>query len=302
MATKIYRLLFILLFPLIGFSQSGSIEGKVYDTLNVKPVVFASVSLIRKADSILVKSLRTDQQGNFQFSKIKPDSYILLIAHSSFVDFVDDVELKEGENKKDLGQYNLYQRGQMLREIVIKNQAGIKIKGETLEFLADSFKVKQGAMVEDLLKVLPNKSLKRLRKAKKEYCVTDYNPWTNNEIENLQKLSIEFPLTRILTKIKNRSKTSIRAKYYQLGLKPPKRNNWPENYNKFFLKENNNGKNLEDFDFKYSKYEIIWQCTVNMYVRKCPVAGKFVPSRIQYEKYIQCCHKGRHKYGKFSCD
>ena len=30
---------------------------------------------------------------------------------------------------------------------------------------------------EDLLKVLPNKSLKRLRKAKKEYCVTDYNPW-----------------------------------------------------------------------------------------------------------------------------
>jgi hypothetical protein len=155
MATKIYRLLFILLFPLIGFSQSGSIEGKVYDTLNVKPVVFASVSLIRKADSILVKSLRTDQQGNFQFSKIKPDSYILLIAHSSFVDFVDDVELKEGENKKDLGQYNLYQRGQMLREIVIKNQAGIKIKGDTLEFLADSFKVKQGAMVEDLLKVLP---------------------------------------------------------------------------------------------------------------------------------------------------
>jgi hypothetical protein len=155
MATKIYRLLFILLLPLIGFSQSGSIEGKVYDTLNVKPVVFASVSLIRKADSILVKSLRTDQQGNFQFSKIKPDSYILLIAHSSFVDFVDDVELKEGENKKDLGQYNLYQRGQMLREIVIKNQAGIKIKGDTLEFLADSFKVKQGAMVEDLLKVLP---------------------------------------------------------------------------------------------------------------------------------------------------
>ena len=91
MATKIYKLLYLLLFPLIGFSQSGNIEGKVFDTLNVKPVVFASVSLIRKADSILVKSLRTDQQGNFQFSKIKPDRYILLIAHSSFVDFVDDV-------------------------------------------------------------------------------------------------------------------------------------------------------------------------------------------------------------------
>lgn len=156
MVRKFFFLL-VLLFPIAGVAsaQKASIQGRVYDTLNVKPVVYASVSLIRKSDSILVKSLRSDQQGRFTFNNITAGNYILLIAHASFVDFVDDVELKAGETQKDLGTYNLYQRGQLLREVVIKNQAGIKIKGDTLEFLADSFKVKQGAMVEDLLKVLP---------------------------------------------------------------------------------------------------------------------------------------------------
>jgi len=139
----------------ISLAQVYSIEGRTQDTMNVKSVVFASVSLIRKSDSLLLTHTRTNQQGLFTLNTSTPGPYILLIAHNAFVDYVDDIVLKEGENRKNMGVINLYQRGQMLKEIIIKNSAAIKIKGDTLEFLADSFKVRQGAMVEDLLKVMP---------------------------------------------------------------------------------------------------------------------------------------------------
>jgi len=145
----------ILLISSAGFAQTNGLLGRVYDSTNVKPIVFATVSIIRKSDSMLVKHARTNQQGRFSISGLKADTFILLIAHNSYIDFVDEIILTEKDAVKDLGDYNMIQRGQVLREVIIKNTAGIKIKGDTLEYLADSFKVRQGAMVEDLLKVLP---------------------------------------------------------------------------------------------------------------------------------------------------
>ncbi len=145
----------ILLISSTGFAQTNGLLGRVYDSTNVKPIVFATVSIIRKSDSMLVKHARTNQQGRFSISGLKADTFILLIAHNNYIDFVDEIILTEKDAVKDLGDYNMIQRGQVLREVIIKNTAGIKIKGDTLEYLADSFKVRQGAMVEDLLKVLP---------------------------------------------------------------------------------------------------------------------------------------------------
>lgn len=140
----------------IGFHASAqSLSGRVFDTTSMKPVVYATVSAIRKSDSVLVKYARTNQQGRFQIGPLAPGPYIVLIGHNSYIDFVDEVTLDSGKQVKNLGDYNMIQRSQMLREVIIKNTAGIKIKGDTLEYLADSFKVKQGAMVEDLLRVLP---------------------------------------------------------------------------------------------------------------------------------------------------
>lgn len=136
-------------------AQTTAISGKIQDTMNVKPVVFATVSLIKKSDSIMVAFTRTNQKGEFIVKAPNPDKYIILIAHNDFVDYVDDIETNNASNSKELGTINLYQRGKFLKEVIIKNSAAIKIKGDTLEYLADSFKVKQGAMVEDLLKVLP---------------------------------------------------------------------------------------------------------------------------------------------------
>lgn len=151
-----YSLLVFIVVSLLGLRASAqSVSGRVYDTVSMKPVVYATVSAIRKSDSILVKFARTNQQGRFQLGPLAAGPYIVLIGHNSYIDFVDEVVLDSGKQVKNLGDYNMIQRSRVLREVIIKNTAGIKIKGDTLEYLADSFKVKQGAMVEDLLKVLP---------------------------------------------------------------------------------------------------------------------------------------------------
>ncbi len=101
---KIYLLIASILFMSLNVdAQTYTITGKTQDTMNVKPIVFASVSLIRQSDSILITSTRTNQQGVFNLKTNKADKYIILIAHGTFVDYVDNIELKEGDKTKDLG-------------------------------------------------------------------------------------------------------------------------------------------------------------------------------------------------------
>lgn len=83
------------LFSLAAISQSYTITGKLQDSMNVKPVVFGSVSLIGKSDSILKTFTRSNQKGEFSLNAPQPGKYILLVAHNSFVDYVDDIEIKE---------------------------------------------------------------------------------------------------------------------------------------------------------------------------------------------------------------
>jgi hypothetical protein len=106
---KFFLAIFIFSFGFTSvFSQNKSIVGTVRDTFNVKPVVFASVSLIRKADSILVNHTRSNQQGKFQLQVKEAGKYILLIAHGSFADYVDDIEVKNEDTEKELGVHSVY--------------------------------------------------------------------------------------------------------------------------------------------------------------------------------------------------
>jgi hypothetical protein len=53
----------------------------------------------------------------------------------------------------------MVQKAVLLKEVIVHSVGAIRIKGDTTEFVADSFKVKEGATVEDLLKKLPGLSV-----------------------------------------------------------------------------------------------------------------------------------------------
>src|SRR6476646_6010015 len=87
-------------------------------------------------------------------SNIPAGIYVIMITYPKYADFADEVKLTAAK-PFDLGKVSLLTRAILLKEVIVHNTGAIRIKGDTTEFVADSFKVKEGATVEDLLKKLP---------------------------------------------------------------------------------------------------------------------------------------------------
>src|SRR6476620_5406237 len=145
---------FILAITLTSHSQTTSIKGTVTDTVEKKNLSNAVVTLLRKSDSVLVRFTRTNANGGFAISNIPAGTYVIMITYPKYADFADEVKLTAAK-PFDLGKISLLQKAILLKEVIVHNKGAIRIKGDTTEFVADSFKVKEGATVEDLLKKLP---------------------------------------------------------------------------------------------------------------------------------------------------
>ncbi len=143
----------LLLFSKFSFSQNTSLTGILKDKTEKKAVTNAVVALIRQKDTVLYKFTRTNTQGNFLFANIKPGKYILLTTHPIYADYVDSLTLTEATT--DLSEISLISKSKLLQEVIVKSGSPIRIKGDTTIYTADSFKVKDGASVEDLLRKMP---------------------------------------------------------------------------------------------------------------------------------------------------
>ncbi len=142
-------------FSLTSFAQQITLKGNVRDTSEKKELVNAVISVLRKSDSVLVSFTRSRLKGDFEIGNLQKGDYILMISYPKFADYVEPISIKE-DNIVDLGNLSLIRKSDLLKEVVISQKIGaIRIKGDTLEFKADSFATRQGATVEDLLKKLP---------------------------------------------------------------------------------------------------------------------------------------------------
>lgn len=153
---------FLFLFLLGSFSssaQSNLVKGVVFDTLTESKVPRAVITLVNKTDSIMVGFTRSNAAGEFSFKDVKAGKYILMIYHPVYAGYSDVIEVKE--EALDLGNIPLVTPETLLKEVMIISSDAIKIKGDTIEYTADSFKVKENANVEDLLKKLPGIQVNR---------------------------------------------------------------------------------------------------------------------------------------------
>ena len=141
MKIKYSTIFILLLFFVNGFSQNTLIKGSVKDTLNFKSVASTSVSLIKLSDSTLIKHLWLNEIGNFEFLNFPADTYILQITRPSFVDYTEKIIVSENQIL-NLGSVHIISKANLLKEIIIKDKINaIRIKGDTTEFLVDSFLV-----------------------------------------------------------------------------------------------------------------------------------------------------------------
>lgn len=134
-------------------AQSIAVSGSVKDTINNKGVYNAVVALLNAKDSVLHTFTRTDVTGKFYFNNLKAGEYVLMTTHPYFADVVFPIVISQSETS--LPVIELTSKSKLLEEVIVKTGSPIKIKGDTTVYTADSFKVRAGANVEELLRKLP---------------------------------------------------------------------------------------------------------------------------------------------------
>lgn len=152
---KILHLLpvLILLVSFGGFAQNIQLKGKVVDEAKA-PVADMTVYLSKAKDSTLIQYATTDALGLFSIDikAVEEPSFLTF----SYLGYKDKITKFEKLNQsKDLGEVVMETDSDLLSEIVIVTDAPIRVKNDTLEFNASSFKVRPDANVEALLKELP---------------------------------------------------------------------------------------------------------------------------------------------------
>lgn len=149
--------LFFFLLPLATHAQDKNavLSGVVKDTLNQQFLHQATIALLRKKDSVLVTFTRTNKEGKFRLPAVGAGQYIVLVAYPNYADYVETLNLNNGENK-DLGMVPVITKATLLQEVIVKQRVGaIRMKGDTTEYKADSFKVTANADVQELLRKMP---------------------------------------------------------------------------------------------------------------------------------------------------
>lgn len=150
--------LFLLTGALSTFAQNAAVKGQITDSVDKKSAANAVISLLRKSDSVLVSFTRAGKDGQFMIDKLKPGSYILMATHPFMGDYFDSLRLEPGTTK-ELGRVYMTPKTKLLAEVILKTGSPIRIKGDTTIYTADSFKVRAGANVEELLRRLPGISV-----------------------------------------------------------------------------------------------------------------------------------------------
>lgn len=153
------RLLLLTLLPVMfccfANAQTAKIKGTIYDTINKQNLSNTSISLLREKDSVLYKFTRSGTNGNFEMHNLKAGNYYLFITHPTYADYADKLQLTDTSDL-NLGTLIITLKANLLMDVIVKSKvSAIRINGDTTEFKADSFKVRDGASVEEMLKKLP---------------------------------------------------------------------------------------------------------------------------------------------------
>ena len=144
-----------------GQKINGAVKGVLQDSASGQPLPDATISVMTAKDSTLNSFTLTSNSGFFEVKNLDAGAYYLLISYQGFQTLKKSFELSAEKPVADLQNVQLHQNYKTLSEVVVTDDAPIKVKGDTLAYNANSFKTKPNATVEDLLKKLPGVQVDR---------------------------------------------------------------------------------------------------------------------------------------------
>lgn len=132
-----------------------TLRGAVRDSAET-PLVGANITLYRHTPSgerQLVAGGTSDSQGRFSIVQVPLGQLSLEVSYIGYQSYQDDLTITAGLN---LGVIHLQEDAHLLEVVVVQGKAtDMTVRGDTIAFNADAYKVPQGAMLEELVKRLP---------------------------------------------------------------------------------------------------------------------------------------------------
>ena len=209
-------MLSMFLFTSLAFSQAKfNVSGIVIDKENDEALISASVKLTNEAGEY-VSGKATDLEGVFKFPSVKKGKYKLSISYVGYISKDVDLDLTDKKDKEvDMGYITMTTDAVMLKEAVVTAQAAqVQVRGDSLVFNPDAYRLPPGSALEDLIKRLPGatidedgtvkingKEVSKILVDGKEFFINDKNValknLPTNIIDNIKSYDRKSDLSRI---------------------------------------------------------------------------------------------------------
>lgn len=150
-------LLMILLSPIAFAQQSGvNVTGSVVEQGSDTPIEQATVRLLNVKDSAMVRGVVSARNGSFTLKNVKKGSYLLHVTFIGYDPLYQPLQITGKKNPVNVGKLELSDGAIELGEAVVIGKAPeVTVRNDTVEYNADSYKVTEGSVLEDLLKKMP---------------------------------------------------------------------------------------------------------------------------------------------------
>ena len=150
-------LLMILFSPMAFAQQSGvNVTGSIVEQGSDTPIEQASVRVLNVKDSAMVRGVVSARNGSFTLKNVKKGSYLLHITFIGYDPLYQPLQITGKKNPVNVGKLELSDGAIELGEAVVIGKAPeVTVRNDTVEYNADSYKVTEGSVLEDLLKKMP---------------------------------------------------------------------------------------------------------------------------------------------------
>ncbi len=152
---KIYTFLTCLFLSTALLAQTtGSVKGKLIDSLNKQSLKDASITVLDARDSSVEVFTLAREDGSFSLQNISFGVMLVQIRFQGYESISRKITFSKANASVDLGTVYMKTASNDLGEVVV-TESVVRMRKDTMEVSASAFKTKPNAVAEDLLRKIP---------------------------------------------------------------------------------------------------------------------------------------------------
>lgn len=135
-------------------NTTATLKGKLVDSTNKQSLKDASITVLDARDSSLEVFGLAKEDGSFSIVNVGFGAMIVQVKFNGYETFTKNITFSASNSSVNLGNIKMIPAANELAGVTV-SQSAMRMKGDTAEFNASSFKTKPNAVAEDLIRKMP---------------------------------------------------------------------------------------------------------------------------------------------------